>query len=381
MKTPIVILLTAVAFASCSKQDVKLSGRFVGAGDKMVYLESVTPARSLVVDSVQTDSKGQFKFRILPEEDQPTIFNLICVNEKIPLLLSPGERVHVSSVGSIAKNYRVEGSEESKLVAEINGILSDGALTLDSINNRFSSLERDADSRREFTRKYMEEYYRVKRRQLRFIMENPGSLAAVYALYQRLPGDETLFNGEGDLIYYQMVADSVEKTYPQSRYLVALRSQINAAQREAQWSERMLEKVKTATRYPDLDLPDMFGNPKRLSALQGQVILVDFWSASLADSKINNAEFKDLYKQYSDKGFEIYQVSLDTDRSLWVTSVQEQRLPWLSLCDFQGKSSPAVHLYNVQKVPMNYLIASNGDIVAKNLYGDQLAAELKKLFD
>lgn len=35
-----------------------------------------------------------------------------------------------------------------------------------------------------------------------------------------------------------------------------------------------------------------------------------------------NNEMKELYKEFSGKGFDIYQVSLDSDKASWILAVQ-----------------------------------------------------------
>ena len=63
----------------------------------------------------------------------------------------------------------------------------------------------------------------------------------------------------------------------------------------------------------------------------------------------------------------------------WINTVQEQSLPWISVCDLRGEASPALTIYNVRKLPANYLIDRKGDIVAKDLYGTSLEQQLEKL--
>jgi peroxiredoxin len=131
--------------------------------------------------------------------------------------------------------------------------------------------------------------------------------------------------------------------------------------------------------FPDIIADDMYGNPAKLSELEGNVILVDFWAAELGNSNALNADLKQIYNKYEDKGFRVYQVSFDTSKATWIKAVQEQKLPWVSVCDFRGQASPIMGVYNVRSLPSNYLIDRNGHIVAKNVYSDALERELKKI--
>ncbi len=178
------------------------------------------------------------------------------------------------------------------------------------------------------------------------------------------------------MIYFRTVADAVSETYPDSPYLVSLRNDV--ARMEARAS--LLSSVQERS-YPELEAPDMYGNPVKLSSLDGNVILVDFWSAEVGNSNALNADLKDIYRKYEDKGFRVYQVSVDTSKAAWIKAVQEQRLPWISVCDFRGEASPMLGTYNVRKLPSNFLIDRNGTIVGKDLYSTSLEKRLEELFD
>ena len=207
-------------------------------------------------------------------------------------------------------------------------------------------------------------------------MEHKEHLAAVYALSQRLPGDRNLFNGDSDVVYYRTVAEAIEKSYPRSPYLASLNAEI--ARMDALMT---LGSVIAEAGYPDLVMNDMYGREVRLSSLEGKVVLVDFWSAELGNSNVLNAELKQIHARYKDspKGFEVYQVAVDTNKPLWIAAVQEQRLPWISVSDLLGRTSPALGLYNVRKLPANFLIDSEGTVVARDLYGRTLEQKLDEL--
>ena len=208
---------------------------------------------------------------------------------------------------------------------------------------------------------------------MHFIVENKNNIAAVYALHQRLPNDPYLFNGNSDVIYYRAVAEAVAENYPDSPYLPILRSQI--ARMEAQI--KLLSEIKESD-IPEIKIPDMFGKERALTDLKGQVILLHFWSATAGNSNALNADLKDLYANYHDKGFEIYQVAIDTSKAAWINTIQAQKLPWISVCDLKGEASPAIGAYNVTKLPANYLIDRNGQIVGKDLEGDELEKAIKR---
>ena len=364
-----------IFLTSCHSSTVKISGRLVGSDCRTVYVEQETQLGQTVIDSATVDSAGNFLLKIKEEDETPSLYNLVCNAERIPLFLAGGDHVTINAVGRVLPNYTVQGSAESELLRQFYQPFVAGLARLDELASlsREEALNEEGLLRIETA--YKAEYLRIKREQLKFIIEHQSSLAAVYALYQRLPGDVFLFNLDGDLIYYRMVADALEESYPQSPYLPLLASEIARMETRINLVSSIAE-----TGYPDLEMLDMFGNKVRLSSLQGKVILVEFWSAERGNSNALNAELKELYDRYADRGFEIYQVGIDTSKQAWVTAVQEQRLPWISVSDFKGEASPALGLYAVQKLPSYFLINREVVVIARDLYGVALEKALEAQF-
>ena len=371
--TFLALICAAILCCGCSSKDVRISGKFFGLTAKSVYLEQMTAAGQTIIDSVELANDGSYRFVVKNVPQTPSIYNIIYNNERIPLLLSAGENLSVGSMGSVLANYTVSGSKESELLREFNREYIAGMQELNAKVAAYA--EAGAASRQEIAQLYTAKLREIKRNQISFIIKNKSSIAAVYALYQRLPDEKHLVNSESDLIYFRTVADAVSKSYPTSPFVVTLRNDV--ARMEAQTS--LLNSIEERE-YPDIVANDMYGNETKLSDLEGNVILVDFWAAELGNSNALNADLKAIYERYHDKGFRVYQVSFDTSKAIWIQTVQEQKLPWVSVCDFRGQASPIMGVYNVRSLPANYLLDRKGHIIAKNIYSDALEEQLKKLF-
>ena len=367
-----VVLL--LALSSCQSSKVKIAGHFVGTEAKTVYLEQSTVLEQNLIDSVTLNDEGSFSF-LLESVDakSPTLYHLVYDGNRSPLLLQGGDKVSVNSAGNALRNYTVEGSEESELLHAFNHEYVEGAVELNKIMSQLTANDLSDDQRHSLAVEYTQKKNAIKRAQLRFIVENKDRIAAVYALYQRLPGDTNLFNGDSDVIYYRTVAEALAESYPESHYLPLLRSQI--ARMDAQIS--LLSQVSESS-FPEISMPDMYGKVQNLSDLEGKVILLHFWSAAIGNSNAFNADLKNIYEKYHDQGLEIYQVAVDTSKALWVNTIQQQQLPWISVCDFQGSNSPAVGAYNITALPSNFLIDRTGNIAGKDLGGEDLEKAIKK---
>ena len=369
-----VIVALAAIFTSCQNSKVNIKGRFVGSDAEMVYLEQTTTLEQKLIDSVKLAEDGSFAMKIEEVAATPSLYTIIYNGERVPLLLSAGEKISINAAGNILRNYTIEGSVESELLHSFNKEYVEGVIKLNEILSKYTSQDLSKEEQTSLAKQYTQLRNEIKRAQLRFIVEHKENIAAVYALYQRLPNDQNLFNGDSDVVYYRTVADGIEQKYPNSPYLTILRSQI--ARMDAQIS--LLSQVKETT-IPEINLPDMFGNKRSLSSNIGKVVLLQFWSAALGNSNTLNADLKELYTKYREQGFEIFQVSIDTSKAVWINAIQEQKIPWITVSDLQGEASPLLGVYNVQKLPSNYLINREGHIAGKDLTGDTLEAEIKKL--
>ena len=366
-------LLVAFTLVGCKSSSVNISGKFVGLNSNVVYLEQMSASGQSIIDSVALATNGAYQFTIENVADTPTLYNLVYNNDRIPLLVSRGENIEVSALGNALSNYTVTGSLESELLRKFNKEFIEGEMKLSQIVQRYPMAKQSEKAK--LTEQYNTQYRDIKRKQISFIIEHKENIAAIYALYQRLPGEQYLVGADSDLIYYRTVADALSKQYRTSPYLITLSNDI--ARMEARIS--LLNTIETRT-YPELAGTDMYGNKVNLSSLEGNIILVDFWSAELGNSNAFNAELKKMYEKYESEGFRVYQVSADTAKATWITAVQEQRLPWISVCDFMGEASPLLRAYNISKLPSNFLIDRKGNIIAKDLYSTALEKRLSELF-
>lgn len=383
MKKLLLLSAMAIVAVSCGqKNKAHISGTFSGISKDTIYLEMITTKGVSVVDSTVTNQQGNYSFAVTIPEAAPTFYNLVYKQSRIPLIVSPGEKLKVNSMCDLRHNYTVEGPDESQLLKEFNTLYTNGVSALDSLGNLYATTATDSDARREkLLQEYTQHYIKIKREHIAFLVKNASSMAAVYALYQRLPNDETLFDANDSRVYYRMVADSVSKKYPTSPHVIALQRDLKEMDDAAALAQRMnrQQRAEASLNHPEIKLPDMFGTEHKLSDLNGKVVLLYFWSITDTNTSGMNNEMKALYKDYKDKGFEIYQVALNDDKANWVMSVQTQKLPWINVIDLAGFTGLTAMSYNVAATPVNILLDREGNIVDRNLRGEQLRTRINGL--
>ena len=122
----------------------------------------------------------------------------------------------------------------------------------------------------------------------------------------------------------------------------------------------MSAKLQSAeeVNYLDIDMPDVNGVRRKLSEVDAKVVLLHFWAPDQAAQKMfNNDVLKPVYENFADKGLEIYQVAISTDKAGWARVVKEQGLGWINVCDGLGTASPAVSAYNISSLPVSFILA------------------------
>jgi len=121
-----------------------------------------------------------------------------------------------------------------------------------------------------------------------------------------------------------------------------------------------------------LNYPDVNGNFKRLSSLNGKTILLYFWSVYSDDCKLLNPSFENTYKKYKSKNFEIFAVCIDKEKDTWSKMIKYEDFTYINTIGSDFPDSEASHIFNLRSVPATYLINKDMNIIARDLFGPEL---------
>jgi thiol-disulfide isomerase/thioredoxin len=223
------------------------------------------------------------------------------------------------------------------------------------------------------------EYQKILQDQIeyskQFVTNNPFSMASIIALFQKFDDQNFIIN---DLQTMRTAASALNSIYPQSEHVKVLYAHtLEYLKNQSNANARQLIQ-EHGENSPDITLPDTKGNLISLSSLRGKVVLLQFWASVDQGSRTMNPVLVEAYKKYKSKGFEIYQVSLDNNRIEWVDAIDQDELGWINVGDMEG-STLAVSHYNIQAIPYNYLLNTDGTIIAQNLNGPALDRTLSHI--
>lgn len=347
--------------AGCTQAVV--NGQLEGAADTSVVVSRLNINQIVPVDTVKTDAQGRFTCKEKIEAGHPQFYYLSYGGRQFAsLVLLPKDRINVKA--DLNGNCQITGSKETELLNQSQKQFEASLKSFDSLSTLLSQAVADTEIhalRNEMAKVYIAQ----KRSALRHAMGNPYSITAIPVLYQRF-GDLPIFGDYRDAITFKMIRDSVATVYPKSEYVSALSSEIDSRMKEFDLQNKLDNAVQV--NFPEIILPDINAKEQKLSDLDGKVIVLFFWSYSQNAHKFFNNDLKDIYKKYHDRGLEIYQVSLDIDKSQWATVVRAQELPWISVCDGLGTDSPAVTAYNITQIPSLFIIGKDGNIKGRDVY-------------
>ena len=369
MKRIFVMGLAALAAVSCSKSNTAtVNATITGADQKEIIVSKLAVNQLKTVDTVKTNGSGVVKAQIAAGET-PDFYYLSYNGKKLAsLILKAGDKVAVT-VDTLGKGLKIEGSAESSLLMEYDQQMAASMAKFEELSAKMNQAMESNDSKamQELNSELGKVFVQHKQGVVKTIMQNPYSFANIQALYQSFANALPVFGGENDFLLVQRVHDSLQTVYPASAYVKSLQEQLDQVHKV----QEMAAKVSQATEasFPNIILPDASAKMVELESLEGKPFILMFWTIADANQKMFNNDLKEIYRRYKSKGLEIYQVSIDTDKTAWATAVKEQELPWISVCDGKGAASPAVFAYNISSIPAIFVFDRNGDIVLSQRNG------------
>lgn len=181
--------LTMLATACKDKgEQFEINGRIAEADGKTLYFEAVTLNGIEALDSTRLDEDGQFCFQGT-RPFNPEFYRLRIDRQIVNLSVDSTETIHVEAeLPDMGTDYEVEGSGNCQTLKEINNKLIALQQSIKDItNDKALTLGEQERLVHEKINLYKNEM------KMHYIMENPASAPAYFALFQTVNGS-LIFN-------------------------------------------------------------------------------------------------------------------------------------------------------------------------------------------
>lgn len=360
MKKQLIFLFAAVlGLSACQPKgnNFKVNVSLANGNEKTVYLQKYVDNAPVIIDSAVIANETAV---LNAEKDNPQILYALKIKGMRGSMPFFADNKDVTVVGDInnpkdveimasetqaeldAYNKELEGFEDQirDLYAVMQQAFDDNdSIKMDSLNTVGTALMEQQDSFRDD-----------------YIKAHPDSFVTHYIL------------------------DGVKQDYP----LDQLKDLMAGFTTESIYRDHLneyvtkLERLEVGQPFIDFTLQTKDGENVTLSEkiAQNKLTLVDFWASWCGPCRKENPVVKAAYEQFHGLGFDVIGVSVDQDEAAWLKAIEDDQLPWTQVRDSENKASES---YMIYYIPSNFLFDQDGNMLAKGLRGEELAAKLAEL--
>jgi len=356
---------------------VIIDGNITGAPHSTIYLFKYGVNPAVTIDSSSLDEAGNFSFNINHQG-----YNFLGVgfqsNSAALLLIGAGDEIQVSgSYDNWVRDYQVTGSGYSDDIRNYLLMRQDFTDKITALKNELAAVAKtDKAKQDEINEKGMavqDEFTAMRDQFIKDLDDTPALYIVLQDIYDPLSDIEQL----------KAIGKATNKYLPNSMFAEQVNALLTQTEQQLAYTEMQNTSqgpVAVGNPAPELSFPTPDGKMLSLSSLKGNVVLLDFWASWCKPCRMENPNVVNLYNQYKDKGFTVFSVSLDNNKTQWVNAIQADGLIWPNhVSDLGGWNSMPAAIYNVNSIPQTYLIGADGTIIAKDLRGEDLAKKLKEI--
>ncbi|WP_025006812.1 TlpA disulfide reductase family protein [Marinilabilia salmonicolor] len=359
------LLLTGlVVLASCGKTDqYKVSGTVEGVTEGQAVLQKIEAQGPAAIDTAEIID-GTFTFT--GSVEHPELHLIYVDDNQVPVaFFLENANITINADVENMQDAEVTGSDINAKFKEFN----DGVPSNDraqSLQQEFMAARQSGDQ--EKMQELAAEYQGIMQEQQQyyhdFVMANTDNVVGAFLAMNMA--------GSMELNELEELVTSLQESNAGHPYVLELEKMLEPMKKQ----KAAETTIQAGNAAPEFTLADIDGNQVSLADFQGKYVFLDFWASWCSPCRKESPNMVKAYEEFGGENFEIVGVSLDKTAEPWLKAVEEDNMTWTLLHDPQGD---VANTYGVQSIPFTLLLDKEGNIIEKNLRGEQLQNKLKEL--
>jgi peroxiredoxin len=362
------ILLFLGSVSSCKKQNPRLftlRGTIENLKDKNILF--VRDYRdSVVVDTIHTNSKGDFKLDGIADT---LMLGTLFFNEgrsSTSVFIDKGWDVKVEGDANLPDLIEVKGGDVNNDLSEFKkdnraNLESRGAM-LDKMRKKFSPNVHPPKPSPDITSKLANLDFQLTNSAAEYIRKNPDKIASVILIQDFFRDDTSTDQLDKKIQSLKEPAASFILTQQLRQYI----TQTKASQEGAI--------------APFFQLKDAKGTDVRLYDFRSKYLLLSFVCNDCELCIKNGTELEKIYKKFKDKPLEIVSILITSHgQKKEAEKNSATKVEWKVIPLKESWASQIVSDYNIRELPLNLLIDMEGKIVAREVSPVTINEKLEKL--
>lgn len=383
------VLSLLLFYPACSQNETRLSGKIAlreGWRPKLYlvkpnfYKQLISSYEGTLVDSAAIAPDGTFAFHhfswlrekglyllfIQPEGSRfvNEIAEPVSAENYVCLVLAPGSGIRLqANAWELTRSYQLlQADPESRQIARLRDLRAPVYAALEGRLPAETTGEDWTPHGRPTAQDTVDAALEA------FLDTTTSALPAFVALRLRAPDNEFRDRPE----FFLGLLDRLHGLAPGHPWLAQL----------GVFMDRSKLPVLRGEKMPGFALPTPEGDTLRLSDVRGKLLLVDFWASWCAPCRVETREtIRPLYDRYHELGFNVLGVSIDRSREAWTAAIRKDGAIWPNVSDLLGDASPVRQALKFEYIPANYLLDSEGRLLARNLHKEELQIFVGKYFE
>lgn len=369
-------IIAAIACMAVSAQETCIINGTIADNDTKVKKVSLTRTDELgnqITVATAKVKRGKYTLTHELAQDAPALqYTLTGFGEagSIALFVEPGEVAVNTALASNPEQSTVSGTPTNDTYAQYQAILAESAR---EVADKVAALElqhgqawtASPEGKSAIKRLKAQVAIKTESQVIRFLIEhNASPMMPLVTEHTLLPKFTDVYAGQ--------MLNAVSTTLHTHPYYLSLRNSVLSA------------SMKVGNEVPDITLPLLTGDSKRLSDYRGHYVVLHFWKSDCESSAASLDELMRLHeviKEHQDQ-FVIISVALDTDKSAWQAAVESKGIShesWLHACDGAGAASPAAKLFGVDSTPKIVVVEPEGLAVSLNMDIDDVVMRTEQI--